>query len=129
MDRLARDTGSRSGATPAISTGRGMSRAAAHPIDYLITGNSVLVAELLKLLVGDLDGQLRRVVRRFRIAQAAQKVDEPLPVVCHETTLVRSTTVRNPRRRTSPRGRFGELPRPRASCGLFNEIAFRRYSS
>jgi len=44
----------------------------------------VSVAELLKLLLGNVIGQPHRIVRSLRVTQAVQKVDEPLPLVCHE---------------------------------------------
>jgi hypothetical protein len=85
--------------------GRQASGAATHPVDYLIAGESVLVAELRKLLLGDLIGQPGRIVGRFRITEAAQEVDEPLPVVWHEPTIVPSTTVHNPQGTVSATGR------------------------
>ena len=61
----------------------------------------MLAAELLKLFIGDLVGQPGRIVSGFRITEAAQEIDEPLPVVWHEPTLVPSTTVHNPRGTTA----------------------------
>jgi hypothetical protein len=56
----------------------------------------VLVAELLKLLLGNLIRQPCRIVGGLRVTQAAQKVDEPLPFVCHEPTLVPPTNRSQP---------------------------------
>ena len=59
-------------------------RAAAHLTDHIVAVNAVPVGEALKLLEINLLGQdLQRVVSLLRVTEAAQQVDQPLPVVPH----------------------------------------------
>jgi len=60
-------------------------RAAAHPADHLVAGNTMLVGELLKLLDVDLIRQFpQHLVSLLRVPKPTQKASEPLPAIWHQ---------------------------------------------
>ena len=79
-------------------------RAASHPIDQLVAGNAVLVAEFLKLLDINLIGQvMQRIVSGRGVTQAEQRVNHPLPAIRHGDHRTLSSTCR--RGAMAPAGR------------------------
>ena len=59
-------------------------RAAAHLVGHFVAGNTVPVAEFLKLFAVKLFRHLpQRIVSSLRVTKATQKVNQPLPGVRH----------------------------------------------
>src|SRR5260370_1194958 len=74
---------------PGPSTCQRASGAAAHPVAHLVAGDTVPVAERHELFGRNLIWQRPRgLIGLLGVTEAPELVDNPLPVICHDTSLV-----------------------------------------